>query len=340
MIKHHFLLAAVLFPGIAMTDLSRAGQVSRDEGQRQALVIEKLQRALGGETTDAGKFTHIAPLMQDERDVNLRRRILDTAIRIPGSELEKFLSSLLLREEDAGLRSQAATALGLVGSENCLPLLARVARNDRTTSVLLGDVGGRSSARRAATFAIAGLALRFPNLANDAAAQLRALPVVDAAKDPEGLADARIQALYQITRDRALLKPFYERLNSKDAGDRASGVIAFRFLKLKEAPAELLTTLKDASVDVRSWSALVLGEIGDPKTGTLLMRVAGNIKEETGVRCNAIDALGRMRLVAAGNLMETLLTDPNASVPGSAAVALYRITGKKVKQFPEGYRAD
>lgn len=227
-----------------------------------------------------------------------------------------------------------------VGSENCLPLLVRAARNDRTTMALMGDVGGLSSARRAATFAIAALTLRFPKLAIDFAVQLRALPVVDTAKDPEGLSDTRIQALYQITRDKTLLKPFYERLNSKDSGDRIRGVVAFRFLKMKEAPPELLTTLTDLSEDVRSWSALVLGEIGDPKTGTDLMRVVGNTKEEASVRCNAIGALGEMRLVEAEKLMETLLTDPNTSVPANAAVALYRITGKKVRQFPEGYNAD
>src|SRR5438094_904331 len=83
--------------------------------------------------------------------------------------------------------------------------------------------------------------------ADAAAAALRALRVADDGKDNEGLADARVQALYQITRDNALLKPFYERLKSKDARERERGVIAFRFLKLKGAPAELVNALKDSS---------------------------------------------------------------------------------------------
>jgi HEAT repeat protein len=221
-----------------------------------------------------------------------------------------------------------------------LTTLAQVARDDRTTRVQIGDLVGQSSARRPATFAIAELAVRFPKLADDAAGKLRALPVVEDVKDNEGLADARVQALYQITRDDALLKPFYERLKSSDAKDRERGVIAFRFLKLKAAPAELVNTLKDPSPGVRSWSALVLGEVGDPKTADMLLRVAGDTREAAGVRCNAIFALGRMKVASAADAMEKLLTDAEPSVQTNAAIALYRITGKKVKQFPEGYKAD
>src|SRR5262249_1312022 len=157
-----------------------------------------LKKALAAETTDAAKFAHIARVMKDERDVNLRRRILDTATQIRGPELEKFLTNLLTREEDAGLRSRAASTLGRLGPAKCWTTLAQVARNDRTTSIQIGDIAGQSSARRAATFAIAELAGRFPKFADDAAGKLRALPVVDDAKDNEGLADARTQALYQI----------------------------------------------------------------------------------------------------------------------------------------------
>jgi HEAT repeat protein len=272
--------------------------------------------------------------------VNFRRRILDTATQFPGPNLEKFLINLLTSEEDAGLRSQVAAALGRHGSEKCLPPLINAARNDRTTTMRIGCILGRSSARRVATFAIAELAARFPKLADKAAAELRALPVVADAKDNENLADARVQALYQITQDKALLKPFYEQLKSNDASDRARGVAAFRFLKLKVAPAEIVNALKDASSDVRRESASVLGEIRDPKTGAVLMKVASDTKEDAFVRCNAIDALGRMKTATAVDLMEKLLTDPRPNVQANAAIALYRITGKKVKQFPEGYRAD
>jgi HEAT repeat protein len=334
------LAAAALLLGIARTDLSQAGPITPQEAQRQAKVLEQLKKALAAETTDAGRFTHIVRALKGERAVNFRRQILETATKMPGPELETFLTNYLTSEEDAGLRSQAATTLGRMGSEKCLTTLAQVARNDRTTRIEIGDVGGQGNARRAATFAIAELAVRFPRLADDAAGKLRALSAAENAKDNEGLADARVQALYQITRDDALLKPLYERLKSKDAKERQRGVVAFRFLKLKVAPAEIINALKDTNSGVRSWSALVLGQIGDPKTGPVLMTVAGDAKEEASVRCNAIYALGRMKTAGAAALMEKLLTDPAPSVQTNAAVALYRLTGKKVKQFPKGYRAD
>ena len=334
------LAVATLFLGIAVADLSLAGPITREESRRQAQVFEGLKKALAAETSDAARFAHIERVMKGERDVNLRRRILDAAAQIPGPDLETFLTNVLTGDEDAGLRSQAATTLGRMGSEKCLATLAQAARSDRTTRVQVGDVGGQSSARRAATFAIAELVVRFPKLAGDAAGKLRALPVVDDAKDNEGLADARAQALYQITHDNALLKPFHERLRSADARERARGVTAFQFLKLREAPAEVVNALKDASPGVRRSSALVLGRIGDPKAGAALMAVAGDTKEEASVRCNAIYTLGHMKTAAAADLMEKLLTDPRPAVQTNAAVALYRITGKKVKQFPKGYRAD
>ena len=334
------LTAMALLFGIALADLSLAGPVSREEGQRQAQVLEQLTKSLAAEKTDEAKFVHIARVMKDEKAVMLRRKILDAAIQIPGPELETILAGLVTTDEDAGIRSQAATTLGKVGSEKQLATLEEVARNDRTSSISIGDVGGQSSARRAATFAIAELAARFPKLADDAAAKLRELPVKDDPKDHEGLADARIQALYQITRDDMLLKTFYERLKSKDAAVRVDGVVAFQFLKLKAAPAEVAAALKDPSPDVRSWAALVLGRIGDPKTAEALMATAGDAKEENSVRCNAVLSLGQMKTAAAAGLMEKLLTDSQPSVQSNAAVALYRITGKKVKQFSEGYNAD
>jgi len=325
---------------IAMPHQSPAGPITREESQRQGEVLEQLNKALGTATTASAKFAEIARAMKDERNVNLRRRILEIATQFPGPDLESFLTGLLTRDEDAGIRGQAATTLGRVGSEKCLTTLVQVATNDRTTSIQIGDIGGQSSARRAATFAIAELARRFPKLANEAAGKLRALPVADNVKDNDQLADTRIQALYQITHDDALLKPFHEQLKSKDARDRVHGVVAFRFLKLKEAPVEIVNALKDPDTDVRRWSALVLGEIGDPKSATSLTTIADDTKEEALVRCNAIAALGRMKAPEAAKLMEKLLADPSPQVQTNAAVALYRITGKKVKQFPEGYRAD
>jgi HEAT repeat protein len=122
--------------------------------------------------------------------------------------------------------------------------------------------------------------------------------------------------------------------------ERVNGIVAFRFLKLSKAPIEVVETLKDADPSVRRWTALVLGEIGDPKTADVLLTTANNQKEDVGVRCNAIDSIGRMKIPATAGQIEKLLTDADERVQTIAAIAFYRITGKKVKQFPAGYNAD
>ena len=204
---------------------------------------------------------------------------------MPGAELDTLLAGLLTHDADAGIRTEAAATLGRLGSEKCLTALNQAARTDRTTAIRIGDVGGQSSARRAATFALANLAHRFPKLNREAADAIRPLPILPVADDPEGLSDARVQALYQVTRDDTLLAPFFQRLQSKDAQVRIHGIIAFRFLKLTIAPPQVVATLADPSADVRSWSALVLSEIADPQTAPALERLKND--PDANVRANA-----------------------------------------------------
>ncbi|MCW3053946.1 MAG: lyase domain protein repeat-containing protein [Chthonomonadales bacterium] len=338
--KHAFLVAVALSLGMVQGERLSAEPMARHASPVQFQVSKPYQKDIDAEPTVEKKFAYITRAMKAEQNANARRQILEAALRIPGTEREKFLINVLATDEDSGLRSQAATGLGHFGSEKVLNLLADAARNDRTTMMLLGDVGGASSARRAATFAIAELATRFPRIADEAATKLRALPVIEDPKDNESLADARAQALYQITQDRALLTPFYARLRSKDARERERGIVAFQFFKVKSAPLEIVGALKDTNLDVRMWAALVLGGIGDPKTVPALMAVAENRAEDASVRCNALYSLGKMKTATAKDLLERLLSDPNAGVQSNAAIALYRITGRKVKQFPEGYRTD
>jgi HEAT repeat protein len=334
-------LPLTLFLGTVSTaGLAVAGPVTGPEAARQVQVVDQIKRTIAAEHSDPAKFTHIARLMRQEPDPNVRRQILNVAAEIPGPDLDQFLTDVLSHDQDAVLRSQSATTLGLKGSDNCLPTLARAASDDRTTSMTIGDIRAQSSARRAATFAIAELASRFPKLADDAVAKLRVLPVLDDARDNESLADARAQSLYQVTHDDDLLKPFYDRLKSREPTERQCGVIAFRFLKLTQAPPELVNALKDADADVRRWSALVLGEISDPKTAANVLAAATDTKEDNSVRCNAIQALGRMKAAEATKSLEKLLNDPSPAVRANAAIALYRLTGRKVEQFPVGYNAD
>ena len=167
---------------------------------------------------------------------------------------------------------------------------------------------------------------------------MHALPDKFDPKDNESLYDARLQSLYRVTHDESLLKPFFDRLQDANARVRMDGANAFQFLELKVAPARLVEALQDEDAGVRSNVALVLGRIGDAKTAPALITIAADTKADRGVRVNAIYSLGQMRAPAAAEVMEKLLADP--SVTTQAAIALYRITGKKVAQFPEGYDAD
>jgi HEAT repeat protein len=260
--KTGLTLAAALLLTIPQT---WAGPLTAEEAQRRKGVTDGLKKALAAEATVTGKLAVVAKVMKDEPSPDVRRTILDAALANPGPELDKFLTDVLTGDADAGVRSLAATSLGRHGSADGLAALAKAAATDRTTDIRVGDIGGQSSARRAATFAIAELAARHPKVAEDAAKQLRALEPAAVPKDTEHLADARLQALYQVTGDAKLIQPFYDRLRSPDAKVRVDGVVAFRFLKLKAAPPELVAAQKDEDKEVRSWANLVVNEIEKPK---------------------------------------------------------------------------
>jgi hypothetical protein len=334
------VIALVCLLSPIATDPGLGGPLSRDEYDHQTASLEQLKRTMAAETSAPGKLARVSQAVWAETDPNFRRRLLDLANSLPAGEQETFYTQLLEEDPDAGLRGEAATALGRIGSEKSLAPLATAAGSDRTTLEIRGDVGGQSSARRAATFAIAELARHHPAIAADAAAKLRALPAEHPAPDNQGLADARLQALYQITRDAALLKPFYDRLKGQTPRERENGVIAFRFLKLKDAPPEVVAAAKDPDPGVRQWTSLVLGEIGDVKVAPTLMEIAADPTQDVGVRCNAVYSLGLLKAPVSAELMEKLLSDADPRVQTGAAIALYRITGKKAPQFPPDYDAD
>jgi HEAT repeat protein len=316
------------------------GPPTREEGERRLKLTADLKAALAAETTAAGKAVVLSRAFKAEPNPDIRRVIFEQIPKPPDAAIDGFLTDVLTADPDAGIRILAAKALGTHGTDQCLPALAKAAATDKETEFRAGCIAGRSTARRFATFAIAELAARYPKLADKAATALRDLNPPAEGKDLESLADARLQALYQVTRDEKLLAPFLERLRSKEPKVRVSGVVAFRFLKPKVAPPELLAALKDTDADVRSWTALTLGEVADPKTVPLLMTAAEDTKQDIGVRCNAIFSLGLMKAADATELVRKLLTDEKEAVQAQAAIALYRITGEKVKQFPPGYNAD
>ena len=316
------------------------GPPTREEGERREKLVADLKAGLVAAATAAGKAAVLSRAYKAESSPDVRRIVFEHIPTPPDAAIDRFLADVLFGDADAGLRSLAAKALGTHGTDQCLPALAKAAATDKVTEWRMGCIVGEGTARRSATFAIAELAARHPKLADKAATTLRELTPPADPNDTEALADARAQALYQVIRDETLLVPFLEQLRSKDAKVREHGAVAFGFFKLKVAPPELVTALSDADTSVRSWTGLVLGEIADPKTVPVLMAVAGDPKQDAGLRCNIIFSLGRMRAAAATKLMRKLLADEREVVQVQAAIALYRLTGEKVRQFPVGYNAD
>jgi HEAT repeat protein len=334
----HYCAALTLF--VLAVGRIGGGPPLREEGEQREKLTANLKAALAAETTATGKAAALSRAYKAESSPDVRRVIFEHIPTQPDAAIDSFLADVLVGDPDAGIRSLAAKALGTHGTDQCLPALATAAATDNVTEVRVGCIVGKGTARRAATFALAELAARHPQLAEKAATTLRELTPPADAKDAESLADARAQALYQVTRDDKLLVPFLERLRSKDAKVRENGAVAFRFFKLKVAPPELVTALGDADAGVRSWAGLALGEIADPKTVPVLVAVAGDSKQDAGLRCNVIHSLGRMKAADATELMRKLLADESEAVQAQAAIALYRLTGEKVKQFPAGYNAD
>jgi len=309
------------------------------EGPRHSENMAAMKGVMAGSESDEKKFKRLAELMRQEVNATHRRELLALAAAArPGPAAESFLIGVLQSDDSCMIRHLAARMLGRFGSEAAIAPLAKTAATDVMTVGLSGCLHYDGVIRREAMFALAELGRRLPTSAKAVTEELRKLPETsDADKGlvNEELGDARRQALFQVTRNRSLLAPFFEQLRSKDAKIRSKGVIAFQFLALTEAPGELVTLARDPSEEVRSWVALVLGEIGDSKTVPLLMALAKDTNMDYGTRCNAIGSLGRMRATDAQSLLESLLSDQ--SVRSIAAMALSQITGKRHPLVPQGF---
>ncbi|MEM1211065.1 MAG: HEAT repeat domain-containing protein [Planctomycetota bacterium] len=262
----------------------------------------------------------------------IKKELLSMAIAIGGPELEPFLLARL-NDDDVRFRIAAAKALGEQGSPHAIEPLLKRARADPEGLAGWGSVRWHMTAQRDALFALSEIGLRHPAHREAIAASIAGVPVAT-----DDLEDPKAQALYVLTQDRALLHPFFERLADEDPETRAMGVVAFRLLKLKQAPEEVVVLLDDPERGVRSSVALLLGEIGDPETVPLLIGRALDQAEDRGVRCNAIFSLGRMRTGRAEPVMRALLQDESFKV--NAAIALSRITGERHPLVPDGYGLD
>lgn len=306
------------------------GRPPEEERQRRQRLLARLDAALAKQTTDVGRFAHVRDAMAIEPVTVVRRQILSRASRLSGEVLEDWLIGLLRNEQDHFLRGCIATLLGKKGSQKSVAPLISTAYFDMKTHSLVHDILTQGTARREALFALVELGKRVPKARPRITAALRLLPARDDRKaDPEAIYDVRLQALYQLTGEAKLIRPFFKRLESDDTKERVRGVVAFQFLKLRKAPPALIARLTDSSAEVRGYAALVLGTIGDVAAAPALMAAAEN--EELGgfTRVHAVVALGSMKARAASGLMKQLAKDSNRTLAFHAVRALARIEGKE-----------
>lgn len=295
--------------------------------------VEATRVAVQQQDTPRGKHSILRTAYAKSESPYVKKYILEMTSAIEGPELEPFLLSVLGDDADVRLRIAAVKALAEHGTTNAVQPLLNCAEKDPEGEDGWDCVRYHTSARRDAYFALSEIGLRYPAARSQIAQGISNLPIT-----ADDLKDPKIQALYVLTQDRALLTPFYERLQSTNAKERVNGVVAFRFLKLNRAPKELVGLIDDPSQDVRSWVALVLGEIGDTETVPALLKAAQDTTLDRGTRCNAIYSLGHMHAKGAEALLRQLLNDDSVKV--NAAIALSQITGQRHPLVPQGYRLE
>ena len=181
---------------------------SAEDGQNQRQRLATLEQAVAVADSPSAKLAHYAEALRDAPDAEFRGKVLAIASKTAAPELEAFLIRMAQTDPDAMIRGRAAAVLGQQGSVDCLAVLAELAASDKPTTFQIGCIRSTGTTRRQATFALAELAARFPDASPRVAAILRDLKTPPD-PDPERLADARIQALYQVTKDGALIKPFW-----------------------------------------------------------------------------------------------------------------------------------
>lgn len=324
---------AVVLVMLCLPTRHASALMSKEAHDRINAHVEAIRAKVEKQKEPVGKQDVLRKAFAETEDPYVKKEILTMAVAVAGTELEPFLLTMLRDEPDVRLRIMAVKALADHGSPNAVQQLLNCAENDPEGEAGWACVRHQTTARRDAYFALSDIGLRHPAAAKSIAKSIAALPVT-----ADDLRDPKTQALYVLTQDKGLLKPFFERLQDEDPKTRERGVVAFRFLKITQAPKELVGLLDDPTQGVRSWVALVLGEIGDPATVPALISTARDKKEDRGVRCNAINSLGRMRTKEAESVMRELLTDENVKV--NAAISLSQITGERHPLVPEGYRLD
>ena len=134
MIRSSNFCAALTLIVVAVGPL-QGGPPLREEGERREQIIADLKATLAVEATATGKADALRQAYKGEPSPDVRRVVFEQIPTPPDTAIDNFLIDVLVGDEDAGLRSLAATALGTHGTAECLTALAKAAATDKVTTI-------------------------------------------------------------------------------------------------------------------------------------------------------------------------------------------------------------
>ncbi len=209
--------------------------------------------------------------------------------------VEAFIGAL--KDEDANVRAQAASALGSSRDKRAVdPLIAVL--NDQSPHVRMQAASSLGDIKDSRAVA----------------------PLIAALKDED--ANVRMQAASSLgdIRDKSAVEGLMAALKDENANVRMQAASALGDLRDARAADALVLALKDASPNVRLQAASALGDLRDSRAVDGLLIALKD--ENANVRMQAASALGDLRDARAVEPLITALKDQNPNVRMQAASAL------------------
>ncbi|MCI0486522.1 MAG: HEAT repeat domain-containing protein [Blastocatellia bacterium] len=207
---------------------------------------------------------------------------------------------MALKDEDAGVRQQAASSLGSSGDPRAVEPLMAAARdaNSHVRQQAIASLGDLSD-KRAVDIVLTALKDESPHVRQQAAAALGDL------------------------RDGRAVDPLIAALKDENTHVRQQVVAALGDLGDKRAVEGVILALKDENPHVRQQAAASLGDLRDPRA--LMPLIAAAKDANPYVRSQVISALGDLGDSRAVDVLIAALKDGNAYVRKQAAAALAEI---------------
>ena len=246
-----------------------------------------------------------------DQSVPVRTAAVEALVRTNDSDSRKVLRGLFPREQDAGVKSAIALALGKLADTDALDLLTAVLR----------DAHSPDPVRDAALEAVEMIGSK---KAVVALVELLGQKTLSVERQPRV-----IKALGRF-KDAAAIKPLMEALKSPAAAVRASAIDALAaIVKDKKLPARddvagcVRSLLTDPAADVRNRAIAAAGAIGDRQAVPALIELANkpDSRFEAGLALAEVPDIRALQIYLRG------LTDKNSDLRKASAATIAKLRG-------------